>query len=94
MNLFTTSAMDLEMSSKDELKMWREARDQGLLWCYSRKPGGHTVKAASKKNSRDPRMESANKKRCNPNTHRCEESPDDKDYCQEVDGACNGMGTP
>lgn len=70
-----------------ELNAFHEARDVGLLWCVPR--GVHILEDYV------PRAETTNNdKYCVDNgdgTQRCD--PMEDEYCQIVDGVCNGMST-
>lgn len=63
---------------KEELEFWHTVRDAGLIWCNPRPSGTFDV---------------GNEWKCNPSTLKCVFTGDSDDYCQEVDGECNAMGT-
>ncbi len=70
-----------------ELHIWRHSRDVGLLWCNER--------ISRLKHNDNPTIVypfTPNNRRCNLQTHKCEQGGSN-DYCQEVDGVCNAMGT-
>lgn len=75
---------------KNELQVWRHARDAGLLWCAAR--GSHRLRDTSGQPYYHD-FEDPNGLYCNPNTGKCEDRGNSQDYCQMVDGTCNGMGT-
>lgn len=70
-----------------ELHIWRHSRDVGLLWCNERITRSKHRDTPGFVNTRTP-----NEKRCDVQTHKCVPGGSN-DYCQEVDGVCNAMGT-
>lgn len=71
------------------LPMIHAARDIGLLWCYDRNRGSGAFD--------DIQKETPNEEECNwdPEEQKwcCIPSTNPDDYCQIVDGDCNGMST-
>lgn len=98
MSLFTTASRDLKGPTSrpnvTELDLWHRARDVGLLWCAPRPRIAFDEDAfVEEDNEFDVELfEEPNGMRCNTSTGKCEAGSND-DYCQEVDGTCNGMGT-